>query len=710
MASRYDGYDGYGYDSGRGDRYGNRRHEDAADDRYEEYEDTGYGNGEYDDGAPYDDRRGDEYPEDDRYDSYDRYDDENDADGWYEEEYIDDRYDEPERGRAARRSASPGNRSGHSGGSRRSGSKKGNQSRSKGSAGKKRRKKKGVSPVLILVLLILILGGAFGGKLYLDKYSYSNETADLEAEFGITDDGDVAIVWGNELSEIRARLIDGVYYMSLDNVKEYLNDRFYYGLSDYSDTTGMIIYCLPTEKISVTIGSNVVSADASGDMALDYVPALNVDGTIYLALEFVQQYTNFTMTAFTEPNRLQIDTEWGEETTATVKRKTQVRVSGGIKSEILAELAKGDTVTILEEMDTWSKVKTSDSIIGYVENKRLTDITTGTASAAVVYEEPEYTHITFEGKINMAFHNVWGTQGNWTLTSYLSETQDVNIIAPTWYWVSDDYGNLDKAGELDYVETAHSMGLEVWAVVDNINSSTLDDNHSFLTTLQTRTNLIEQLIAEADTYGFDGINVDFELIPEENGEDYIEFIRELSIACRAAGITLSVDNYPAYSYNYYYDLEEQGVWVDYVIVMGYDEHYAGSSEAGSVSSISYVDEGIQMALEVVDADRVINAIPFYSRIWKTTDGVVTSEAYGMSDIQEYITNHNMTVSWDASTGQYYAETTEDGTLIQIWVEDAESIRQKLDVMQAYGVKGVAEWRLQFETSDVWDVISDYMAQ
>ena len=695
MSSRYDDYgDDRGYRRGGWDG--------SAYDDYSE-DGTGYGYG-YDgrDDDPYADDGGYEgggYPGEASYEEY--YDDGYRGDAW--DESYDDDYEEMRggRGRSSSGASTRRNVSSKADASRRRGS-------GKGGSGKKRRRKKSASPVLVLIVLIVILGGAFGGKLYLDKYSYSTETADLSEEFGITDESDVAIVWGNELSEVRARLIDGVYYMTLDDVKDYLNDRFYYGAADFSDETGMIIYCLPTEMVSVTIGSNIVCAESSGDTTLDYIPAQNVDGTIYLALEFVQQYTNFTMSAYTDPNRLQIDTEWGEETTATVKRKTQVRVSGGIKSEILAELGKGDTVTILEQMETWSKVKTADSIIGYVENKRLNDPVTQTAAAAAVYEEPEYTHLTFDGKINMAFHNVWGSQGNSTLTSYMEQTQDVNIIAPTWYWVSDDYGNMDKAATQDYVDTAHSMGLQVWAVVDNINSSTLDDNHTFLTTLESRTNLIEQLIDEANTYGFDGINVDFELIPEENGEDYIEFIRELSIACRAAGIYLSVDNYPAYSYNYYYDLEEQGVWVDYVIVMGYDEHYAGSSEAGSVSSIDYVNEGIQMAVAVVDADRVINAIPFYSRIWKTTNGTVTSEAYGMEDIQEYITNHNMTVSWDSSTGQYYAETTEGDTLIQIWVEDAESIRQKLDVMQAYGIKGVAEWRLQFETADIWDEISDYM--
>ena len=295
----------------------------------------------------------------------------------------------------------------------------------------------------------------------------------------------------------------------------------------------------------------------------------------------------------------------------------------------------------------------------------------------------------------------------------MAQTKTVNIVAPTWYWVSDNDGNVEKAATQEYVNQAHSMGCQVWAVVDNINSSSLQqlDNHTFLTTLDARTNLISQLTDEAKTYGFDGINVDFELIPEENGEDYIEFIRELSIACRNAGIILSVDTYPNFSFNSHYHLDEQGVFADYIVIMGYDEHYAGSQEAGSVASISYVTQGIQMALnDGIAKDRLVNAIPFYSRVWETDGGQVSSKALGMQDIQDYIQAHGMSVNWSAEAGQNYAETTEDGRKIQIWVEDAQSIQQKLDVMQSFGIKGVAEWRLQFETADVWDTISNYMNQ
>lgn len=651
---------------------------------------------------PYDDDQDDLYPEDGRpYEEYDDvYADEADEYGGYVDE-------EQEYARTSHGRRTDGRQKAASGrNSRKSHS---------GKSGSRRRRKRRRRPVFLIVLLIVLLGAVFAGKQFVDRYSYSRETADLSEHFGLdgSDPSDVAIVWGDALSDLHARLIDGHYYMKLDDVKSQLNDRFYYGKQDADDTTGMIMYCLPTRYLTVAVGASDYSFSDGETQSLDYAPAVNQDGTLYLALDFVRQYTNFGMQTFTDPNRIQIDTSWDTETVATVNHRTQIRTSGGIKSPVLEELAEGDQVTVLDQMDTWSKVKSADSVIGYVENRRLSDPAEETPMPVTDYVEPEYTHIAFDGKINMAFHNVWGSQGNVTLTSYMAPTKDVNIVAPTWYWVSDNDGNMEKACTQDYVDTAHSLGCQVWAVVDNINSTSLQalDNHTFLATLASRTNLISQLVQEQQTYGFDGINVDFELIPEENGEDYIEFIRELSIACRNNGIILSVDNYPSYSFNRHYNLSEQGKFVDYVVIMGYDEHYAGSEEAGSVASLTYVSEAIHMAIEEVqDTDRIVNAIPFYSRIWTThTDGTVTSEAYGMQDIQDYITNHGMTQTWDADTGQNYAEMTDaDGNLIQIWVEDAQSVKQKLDVMQADGIKGVAEWRLQFETPDVWDVISNYM--
>ncbi len=625
-------------------------------------------------------------PEYDDYDEYDNY------DGFG---YPEDDYDEPVRRRSSgsRQSRNTG-RGGY------------DQDDRKRSGRRKKRKKSG-SPAVFIVLLIILLCGAFGFKIFLDRYSYSKEEADLNEYFSMQGEQDAALIWGNEISDIRLKYLDGTYYMDLGTVKERLNDRFYYGRKNASDETGMIMYALPEQMVSVIPGSTEVTTGDQSETKT-YIPARKEGDTLYLALDFVKEYTNFSYTAFSDPNRVQLDNVWEEQEHAVISRKTQIRTSGGIKSDVLEQLEKDDVVTVLERMETWSKVKSADSIIGYVENKRLKDESTYAETPVTSYTEPEYAAKMMSGRVNMAFHNVWGSQGNVTLEEYMAPTKTVNVIAPTWFWVTDNDGNMVSAAQADYVQRAHNMGLQVWGVVDNFNYEGLQDHSTFLTTLDSRTNLINKLILEADACGMDGINVDFEQVDAACGEDFIQFVRELSIVCRKRGLTLSVDNYVPYAFNDYYNIGEQGVFADYVVIMGYDEHYAGSQEAGSVASIDYVTDGITHTLAKVPREKVINALPFYARIWWTRPNGVTSEAHGMADIRTFISNHGMSVSWDSKTAQNYAETTEGDALIQIWIEDAQSIREKLNVMQANEIAGVAEWRLQFETPDIWDEIANYM--
>ena len=208
--------------------------------------------------------------------------------------------------------------------------------------------------------------------------------------------------------------------------------------------------------------------------------------------------------------------------------------------------------------------------------------------------------------------------------------------------------------------------------------------------------------------GMDGINVDFEQISADCGEHFIQFIRELSIPCRQNGLVLSIDNYVPMGGTNHYDREEQGIVADYVIIMGYDEHYAGSKEAGSVASIDFVEKGISQTVAEVPASKVINAIPFYTRIWETSDEGVSSQAVGMEMADEYVRAHNIPVEWNDETCQNYGEYTQDGVLYQVWLEDDSSIEVKLSIMDKYQLAGVASWRLGFEKPEIWDVIEAYL--
>lgn len=557
-------------------------------------------------------------------------------------------------------------------------------------------------PIIVAIVLILAIAGIFVVPQVIEKYSYSQERYDMKVYFENKSESDVAIIKENSFMPDRAYLEGGVYYVDLEFVHNYLNKRFY-----YDDNEQLLIYTTPTDLFCVQVGSDTVSS-TEDIIELGYKAAIQNGESLWVALDYVKKWTNFEYTAYTDPGRIQMYTEWNPTKTAVVLKDTAIRHRGGVKSEILKDLSEGDKVTVIEQMEEWAKVRSEDGIIGYVENKRLKEPVDELLIPVNDYSEPEYTNLCRDYKINMGWHAVAGVGGNDTLESVVAGTSGLNVISPTWFSLSDSKGNYTSFGTDSYVNRAHNMGLEVWPTLNNTESTVDIDYDELLGSTTNRQNLIMNVINEALLLGIDGINVDIEMLPASSGKDFAEFVRELSIECRKNGLVLSIDNYVPIGNTDYYDRATQGEVADYVVIMGYDEHYAGSETAGPVASIGYVETGIINTLEEVPASKVINGIPFYSRIWDTTGVTVSSSAVDMKVASDYFTNHSIEKVWDDETCQYYGEFTEGGTLHQIWLEDAESIEVKLNVMEANGIAGVAEWRLGYETPDVWEVIGEYL--
>ncbi|MDO4293691.1 MAG: glycosyl hydrolase family 18 protein [Eubacteriales bacterium] len=560
--------------------------------------------------------------------------------------------------------------------------------------------KKKLIPALVAVgLIVLILAVAAGTWLW-QRYSYSRETADLDAYFGLETEQDVAVVRDQELTQIRGILQDGRCYLSLDAVHELLNERFYV---DYNEK--LLLYTLPDQVVEIGLGEPTQDG---------YTAAFEQDGQAWLALDYVKQYSDFNFTLYTEPNRVVLTTSWGERQVAEVKKDTALRVRGGVKSEILTQLAEGDRVTVLETLESWDKVETGDGYIGYVEIRRLTEPETIVPEKDTGYEEPDYSGNVRDHRINLAWHQVTVEGANSTFPGVLDGVTGINVISPTWYSLYDNEGTLDGIASREYVEQAHGRGLEVWALVDDFTHR--EDNgvdpQQVLAYTSKRRAVIDMLMSEAERCGFDGINIDFEKVTEEGGQDYIQFIRELSVRCREKGLVLSVDNYVPRNFNAHYEWAEQGVMADYVIIMGYDEHWGGSQEPGSVASLGYVTEGIEKMVQEVPAEKVINAVPLYMRIWTTAeDGSVTSRAVGTQAAYDYLAQNGVTPVWDEQTGQNYASFETGDGLVQVWLEDEQSLAAKVEVMKQHGLGGIASWKLGFDEGrkNLWGVIGDFLS-
>ena len=300
----------------------------------------------------------------------------------------------------------------------------------------------------------------------------------------------------------------------------------------------------------------------------------------------------------------------------------------------------------------------------------------------------------------------------------------VNVISPTWFYVTDNNGNIINNATADYVSLAHEKGLKVWGLVDNFTQDI--STYEVLSRTSSRQNLISQLVNAAVGAGIDGINVDFEQLSEDVGVHFLEFLRELSIECHKNNLVLSVDNPVPEDFTSHYDRAEQGKVVDYVIIMGYDEHNGSSLEAGSVSSYEFVKEGIEETIKEVPAEKVINGIPFFTRLWSETPKTqeelnqeagteaadypmkVTSEALGMSTARDKISQAGAETTLDETTGNNYATWEADGVTYEIWLEDATSIEPKLQLMKENKLAGTAAWALGQESSDIWDLILKYV--
>lgn len=560
--------------------------------------------------------------------------------------------------------------------------------------------KKGWVPVLAAVVLVLIIGGAaLGMKLY-DKYSYSKEKMDLAEYYGIEQEWQTALVVNDELVEEQAVLRDGNYYLPLSFVQKNMNDKFYYDRYEklLLFTTPSELYEIPIDSAAYTVSGETRTADAPVWILQDEVP--------YVELNYVSQYSDILTYICEEPGRIQIYLTGETKKTAVIKKDTTVRYQGGIKSDILEEAKEGDKVYVLEEMETWSKVKTGDAVIGYVENKRLKETEDEQIVMPGTYVAPVYTSVTKDYPINLVWHQVTNAVANAGIDSMLAGTKGVNVVSPTWFFLSDNQGGFTSIADMSYVEGMHAKGIEVWALIDNFTNDV--DIAQILSTTTNRKALINNLVQTVLSYNIDGINIDFEQVPSEAGSDYVQFLRELSIPCRQNGIVLSVDNYVPTEYTAHYGRAEQGEVIDYFIIMGYDEHYSGSSQAGSVASYNYVKAGIENTIKDVPANKVINAIPFYTRLWKIADGV-TSESLSMSGAENVLSQYGVTAVWDEETAQNFAEFQADGAKYQIWMEDVSSISAKLNLMSGYQLAGVAAWKLGLEKPEVWDAIAGYLA-
>ena len=545
---------------------------------------------------------------------------------------------------------------------------------------------KKIVPVLIAIGLALCAFIGYLGYRAVQKYWPTKEPADLEAYYKVSGQ-ETAVFLNNELQEETALFQNNQVYLPVTWINAFINERFY-----WDENEQLLVYALP---------DSIVYADAETKSS-GGTPYLQIVGQeAYLSADLVASYTDIRVASYTGDavKRIFIDTTWDAEEWNDLKRGGAIRERGGVKSPVVAQEEKGAAVLVLEEMDRWCRVRTEDGHIGYVEKRRLGE--GDTITYVSTFEEPVYENISMDEKVCLAWHQVTSAAANGSIEAYLENTKGINVISPTWFSLTDNEGNFTSLADASYVEYLHERGIQVWALLDNFSGDV--QSEILLSRTSVRRKLIDGLMEEVQTYDLDGLNLDFEGLKESAGPHYIQFIRELSVACRQAGIVLSVDNYVPAAYNSFYNRKEQGIVADYVIVMGYDEHYAGG-EPGPVASYGYVKQGIEDTLELVPREKVTNAVPFYTRVWKESEEGRSSDALGIADAKDWAQRKNVELVWQDDLGLYYGEIDDEGVRKQVWMEEERSLGLKMELIREQDLAGVACWKLGFEPASVWDVV------
>jgi spore germination protein YaaH len=589
-------------------------------------------------------------------------------------------------------------------------------------------KNKKLMPVLAGMVFLILIAILCIIVAIIEKYTPSREKADLYEYFSVEEAGQEAgLVLGDQLLEEKAYVFDGAVYLEYQDVYTLLNDRVY-----WDNNENLLLYALPTELVKAEVGSEDYYQGKQKN-SMDHVIVKTEGNTTYISLDFVQLFTDMEYEYYEAPSRVVLET--GERTVqlATAKKPGSeskaekycvVREKADIKSPILKSLEKEESLQLIKKGKKWSKVRTKDGYIGYILNKYITD--GGEETLSRNFQEPEYTNIQKDYTINMAWHQVTNASANNNLLTTVANAKGLTTISPTWFALMDNEGTVSSLASQTYVNYAHQLGLEVWGLVADFNNERISvDVNTLLSYTSKREKIINQLIAAAIENNLDGINVDFELISKDGAIHFLEFLRELSIKCRNNGLVLSVDNYVPTDSSLYYNRGEEGAVADYLIIMGYDEHYSGSVEAGSVASIGFVRDGVEKTLEEVPAEKVILAVPFYTRLWsetpKTEEEIAASsdteefvsynldsQVYSMAKTETFLSSRSTEVVWDEESGQNYLEYEENGVTYKMWIEDEKSIEEKLKVMKEQKLAGVSAWKLGLEKSSIWDTILKYV--
>jgi hypothetical protein len=437
-----------------------------------------------------------------------------------------------------------------------------------------------------------------------------------------------------------------------------------------------------------------------GHVSVNVPVTVTETGTPYVPADILAELYGLVYRHIPESDTVVID-RVGETVSVALASSDQVfvREAPSLLALRLNRLQTGDAVQVYGEEGNWYRVRDAAGRLGFVPMKGVRVGEPVVTTAAPRVPAPPRP----QGKISLVWEHVTSRV---RVPANIGPMPSLNVVSPTWFHVIDTDGTVQNLGDQAYVDWAHEQGYQVWGLVTN--GFNQERTRAVLTSPAKREHMIRQLLLYAKLYKLDGINMDFENMYLAQKGDYVQFMRELVPLAHAQGLIVSVDVTflsSSEAWSLCYDRRALGQLVDYVMVMGYDQHTGGSNVSGPVGAIPWVENGIQRVLQEVPAEKLVLGIPFYTRLWTEEQGKrPTVKTLWMQDVLDLIAEKKLTPTWDAANGHNYITWTEGGLRYKVWIEDEVSIASRVRLANRYGLAGVAAWRRGFELPHIWEVI------
>lgn len=573
---------------------------------------------------------------------------------------------------------------------------------------KKKEKKRFVFKVLsFLIILFLCATFIFFLLPGFEKISFFEYHADKIKT-------DIGVVFGEDIvpTDIPIVYKNDCLYFPVDFIKENIDEYIYWDKAE--------------EKITITTNDRIIKMQTDeltyyvNDEPMELMlPIYNIDTIAYMPSDILSELYNLNIQYYENSSIVTIDKKNIEMTfTYSDGMLSPLRYEPNRQSPIVEWITDDEKIIVFGSYGKNNEYFKARNSLGYIGYIKKSDLNADIEKISPENNNTEQNNNTVlwkpsNGKINLTFDAISNVSAN--STDLIRTTVDgLDVLVPTWFSFEKNEnggtnGKIKNIADKSYVSWAHKNGYQVWGLItDNFNSTVC---HDVVSSSENREYVIKQLLAFVSLYDLDGINIDFEQITKEDAPAFIQFMRELSVYLKKEGVVLSVDVYIPRAWTKHYNRKALGEIVDYFIVMGYDQHTKSSETSGSVATIDWSEESITATYEEgVPYEKLILGVPFYTRIWQedSNGNIVDVWAVGMENALKYIKEKGADTVWLDDVKQNYGEAFDGTYTYKVWLEDVQSMEERVKLVEKYNIAGIGSWRRGFETDDIWVMLKKHL--